>query len=122
MSATLLIVDDSVAIRGVISFVLRGSGYTCVEASDGQAALDVIDTTSIDGVISDLWMPGMNGLGLLDSVRKNGMRRFLPFLVLTTDSDPEMHRQLKEAGATCVISKPVAPDKLLSAVSRALGR
>lgn len=122
MSATLLVVDDSVAIRGVIAFVLRGSGYTCLEAADGQEALDVLDKNPIDGVISDLWMPGMNGLGLLESVRKDGLRRFLPFLVLTTDSDPEMHRQLLEAGATSVISKPVAPDKLLGAVSRALAR
>lgn len=117
----LLVVDDSVAIRGVISFVLRARGYECIEASDGGEALDMLEGGQVDAIISDLWMPGMNGLDFLKRVRVSVGERFVPFLVLTTDSDPAMHRELVEAGATCVINKPVKPEKLVSAVTRALG-
>lgn len=121
MSARLLVVDDSAAIRGVITFVLRGKGFDCVEAADGSEALDVLASKKVDAIISDLWMPGMNGLDFLKRVRAGTTERFVPFLVLTTDSDPAMHRELVEEGATCVINKPVKPEKLVSSVSRALG-
>lgn len=116
----ILIVDDSAAVRAAVAMMLRGGLYECIEAADGLEALDVLAAQNVHCVISDLHMPKMNGLEFLKHLRQTTTHRFLPVLVLTTDRVDENRAELRAAGATGVLSKPIDPTVLNEAVQRAI--
>lgn len=120
MSGTVLLVDDSSAIRWGMALVLRRAGYECLEAADGNEAVSVLSERQVDVVLSDLWMPGMDGLELLRTIRGDERLRFLPVVIVTTDGDQARHAELRTSGATGVVSKPVQPDDLLALIGRAV--
>lgn len=116
----ILIVDDSAAVRAAVAMMLRGGLYECIEAADGLEALDVLATQRVHCVISDLHMPNMNGLEFLQRLRQTTAHRFLPVLVLTTDRVDENRAELRRAGATGILSKPIDPAALNEAIQRAI--
>lgn len=120
MSKTILTVDDSSTMRQMIAFTLSQSGFVVLEASDGQEALDLARAQGADLVITDVNMPKMDGITLVGELRKLGLYRFTPILVLTTESTPEMKAKGKAAGATGWIVKPFSPEKLIETVNRVL--
>lgn len=71
MTITALVTDDSPTIRNMIAFTLKAIGVSTIEASDGQDALNKIETSAIDILIVDLNMPKINGLELISMLRKN---------------------------------------------------
>lgn len=119
MPKTILTVDDSASVRQMIAFTLREAGYGVVEAVDGKDALAKL-SGSIDLIISDVNMPEMNGIELVRSVRASGAYKYVPILMLTTESQPAMKQEGKAAGATGWIVKPFRPDQLISVVQRVL--
>jgi two-component system, chemotaxis family, chemotaxis protein CheY len=122
MAITILAVDDSVSIRAMVSFTLRGAGYTVVEAVDGLDALDKAKSNSdISLVLTDLNMPRMDGLALIKSLRS--LPRYLnaPILMLTTESSDTMKAQGRAAGATGWLVKPFDPKRLLDVIKKVLG-
>ncbi len=119
MPRTILTVDDSASVRQMIAFTLREAGYAVVEAVDGKDALAKL-SGSIDLIISDVNMPEMNGIELVRSVRASGAYKYVPILMLTTESQPAMKQEGKAAGATGWIVKPFRPDQLLSVIQRVL--
>jgi two-component system chemotaxis response regulator CheY len=120
MSKTILTVDDSSTMRQMIAFTLTQAGFSVLEASDGQEALDLARTKGADLVITDVNMPRMDGITLVQELRQLGSYRFTPILVLTTESTPEMKAKGKAAGATGWIVKPFSPEKLLETVNKVL--
>lgn len=118
MEKTILIVDDSNAIRQSIGFVLEQAGYQVVQAEDGADAVKKLETRSFDLVISDVNMPNMDGIALTKYIRQNGKHQFTPILMLTTESQAEMIQEGKAAGATGWIVKPFDPEKLMSVVKK----
>lgn len=121
MTKTILSVDDSASIRQMIQLTLQGAGYQVVQANDGAEGLAKAQATPVDMVVTDLNMPVMNGLGLIRELRKLPSYRGVPILFLTTESDAELKRQAKEAGATGWITKPFQQDQLVSVVKKVLG-
>lgn len=119
MPKTILTVDDSASVRQMIAFTLREAGYGVVEAVDGKDGLAKL-SGSIDLIISDVNMPEMNGIELVRSVRASGAYKYVPILMLTTESQPAMKQEGKAAGATGWIVKPFRPDQLISVVQRVL--
>jgi two-component system chemotaxis response regulator CheY len=119
MPKTILTVDDSASVRQMIAFTLREAGYAVVEAVDGKDALAKL-SGSIDLIISDVNMPEMNGIELVRSVRASGAYKYVPILMLTTESQPAMKQEGKAAGATGWIVKPFRPDQLISVIQRVL--
>jgi two-component system chemotaxis response regulator CheY len=99
---------------------LTQAGFSVLEASDGQEALDLARTKGADLVITDVNMPRMDGITLVQELRQLGSYRFTPILVLTTESTPEMKAKGKAAGATGWIVKPFSPEKLLETVNKVL--
>lgn len=117
MSKTILTVDDSASVRQMIGFTLREAGYNVLEAVDGNDALTKL-TGTVHLIISDLNMPGMNGIELIRRVRATEGYKYVPILMLTTESQPAVKQEGKAAGATGWIVKPFQPAKLLEVVSK----
>lgn len=120
MSKTILAVDDSASMRQLVSFTLRGAGYTVIEASDGQDALEKL-LAPVNLVLTDLNMPRLDGLGLTRAIRASTSYRYTPILLLTTESDPARKLEAKAAGATGWLVKPFQPEQLLATIKKVLG-
>ncbi len=118
MGKKILIVDDSESIREVVSFTLENAGHEVQKAVDGDNALEFLDGTTYDLIITDLHMPNKNGIELIREVRKNEAYKFIPILFLTTESQTAKKKEAKEAGATGWIVKPFVPEKLLAAINK----
>ena len=118
MSRRILVVDDSPTMRRLAAGTLRAAGYEVVEAVDGQAGLDRLVEIEIHAVVTDLNMPVMDGLVMIERVRSNPRTSAMPVLMVTTESSAEMREKGRAAGATGWITKPYAPQKLLSSVRR----
>jgi len=120
MAKKILTVDDSASIRQMVSFTLKQAGYDVVEAEDGRDGLMKAKAQSVDLVITDLNMPNMNGIELIRNLRQEGVYKFTPILMLTTESDDGIKSDGKQAGATGWIVKPFNPEQLLKVISRVL--
>ncbi len=121
MAKTVLNVDDSVSIRQMVAFTLRGAGYEVIEAADGQEGLDKARMKTVDLVLTDQNMPRMNGLALVRALRAMPSYHSVPILMLTTESGDEMKMQGKASGATGWLVKPFDPQKLLEVVGKVIG-
>lgn len=118
MARRILAVDDSRTMRGMVSCTLSGGGFEVIEAEDGLKALDMLASTRIDLVLTDITMPNMDGLALVRHIRASGRHVGMPILILTTESDEEVKAAARAAGATGWIVKPFVPERLLSIVAR----
>jgi two-component system chemotaxis response regulator CheY len=119
--ATILAVDDSASMRQMVSFTLKGAGYTVVEAVDGLDALNKAKSQAFDCVVTDVNMPNKDGISLIKELRALPNYKFIPMLMLTTESGMDKKQQGKEAGATGWIVKPFNPDQLLKTIKKVLG-
>ncbi|MFW6324737.1 MAG: response regulator [Desulfovibrionales bacterium] len=119
MSKKIMTVDDSSSVRQMVSFTLRDAGYEVVEATDGKDALGKLQN-GIGMIITDLNMPNMDGIELIRQVRANGSYKFIPIIMLTTESQDEKKKEGKSAGATGWIVKPFKPEQLLGVVRKVL--
>ncbi|MGX5835206.1 response regulator [Aeromonas piscicola] len=116
MGKTILVVDDSVGIRAAITMTLSSAGFDVIEAGDGEEALIQLDNQRVHLIISDLNMPGMDGMTLLRRVKAQQTTRYLPFIMLTTEDSEQIKREGFEAGARVWLTKPFEPLKLLDDV------
>lgn len=121
MSKTILAVDDSPSIRQMVSMTLQSAGYTVIEAVDGADGYDKAVANSINAVITDLNMPNLNGIEFIRKFRTHPSSKGIPILLLTTESDDELKRQAKEAGATGWITKPFKQEQLIAVMKKVLG-
>jgi len=115
-----LIVDDSVSMRQMVSFTLRQGGFEVIEAEHGQDALNKLQNTVVDLMITDLNMPVMDGITLIQNARKLPAMRTKPILMLTTEGLASKKEQGKAAGASGWIVKPFDPEKLLQTIAKVL--
>lgn len=120
MSKTIMTADDSSSIRQMVSFTLKQAGYSVVEAIDGSDALLKLKSNSIHMLISDLNMPKIDGIELIKQVRAMPEYKFIPIIMLTTESQADMKQKGKAAGATGWIVKPFKPEQLLSVIKKVL--
>ena len=111
--SSILIVDDSGAVRSVVRKLLTQLGFHNLdEASDGEVALAKISEKHFGLVISDWNMERMSGQVLLENVRANKQYANLPFIMMTADPSIEKVVKAKHAGVTCFIKKPFRADEL----------
>jgi two-component system chemotaxis response regulator CheY len=121
MSKTIMTVDDSVSMRQLITFTLRNAGYDTVEASDGKDALGKITGQTVHMLITDLNMPNMDGVELIRQVRTLPQFKFLPIIVLTTESNDAKKQAARAAGASGWIVKPFQEPQLIAVIKKFLG-
>ena len=120
MGKTILTADDSASMRQMVSFTLKGAGYEVVEAVDGKEGLSMISQTKVDMIITDLNMPNMDGIEMIRNVRAMPQYKFIPIILLTTESQDGKKKEGKAAGATGWITKPFKPEQLLAVVKKVL--
>lgn len=116
----MLIVDDAATMRQMVSFTLKQGGYEVVEAVHGQDALNKLQSNTVDLIITDLNMPVMDGITLIQNVRKMPAMKSKPILMLTTEGLAAKKEQGKAAGASGWIVKPFDPEKLLQTLAKVL--
>jgi len=121
MGKIIMTVDDSASVRQMVGFTLREANYQVVEAVDGKDALTKLQGMQVDMLITDLNMPNMDGIDLIRGVRAGSSNKFIPIIMLTTESQPEKKQEGKTAGATGWIVKPFKPDQLLAVIKKVLG-
>jgi DNA-binding response OmpR family regulator len=113
--ATVLIVEDDLALRRMYRAALALSGFNILEADDGLTALHLLDLRSIDIVVLDLMLPTMSGLVVQQEIAAHAHTRNIP-IVVVTGSD----LSLDHLDIPCVLRKPVSPDALVDAVRSCL--
>ncbi|NDY57088.1 response regulator [Desulfovibrio sulfodismutans] len=119
MTKTIMTVDDSASVRQMVGFTLKKEGYSVIEASDGKDALGKLKGT-VNMVITDLNMPNMDGIELIKNIRAQAAYKFIPIVMLTTESQATKKQEGKSAGATGWIVKPFTPEQLLAVVKKVL--
>ncbi|WP_409561457.1 response regulator [Hyphomicrobium sp. B1] len=122
MSASILTVDDSSSIRVAIKVALTGAGYQVSEAVDGADGIKKANAGKFDLIITDLNMPIMDGLTMIEELRKIPAHSGVPIIFLTTESDAALKQRAKSAGATGWLTKPFQADNLLKIVKKVLGQ
>jgi two-component system chemotaxis response regulator CheY len=124
MAYNVLIVDDSPAMRAFVRRVMDLSGLDvgrCLQAANGQEALELLRSEWVDVVLTDINMPIMDGEQFVRRVEEDDALRSIPVLVVSTDrSEDRMHRMLT-LGAKGYVTKPFLPETLRRQVEKVLG-
>lgn len=122
MSARILTVDDSASIRLTTNVALSSAGYSITEAVNGADGLAKAQAGQYDLIVTDLNMPVMDGLTMIEELRKIPSQTGIPIIFLTTESDAALKTRAKAAGATGWLTKPFDPENLVKIVRKVLGR
>jgi DNA-binding response OmpR family regulator len=115
--ARVLIVDDDLHIRQFLSYALTDEGYEVLEASDGQQALDLIDSSEPDAIVLDMKMPGMDGWEFARQYRQRASQQ-APIIVLTAAQDAE--KRALDVEAVRFVAKPFDLDYLVEQLASLL--
>lgn len=121
MEKLIMTADDSASVRQMVAFTLKQGGYNVIEAVDGRDALNKLATQKIDMLLTDLNMPHVDGIGLIKGVRSGTLNKFIPIVMLTTESQDSKKAEGKSAGASGWIIKPFKPEQLIAVVKKVLG-
>jgi two-component system chemotaxis response regulator CheY len=124
MSVNILVVDDSMPMRTVIIRTIKSSGFGAanfIEADNGQDALDKMKDEWLDLVVTDYNMPEMDGMTLIQEMKKDSVFKEIPVLVVTTEGSQEKVEEFLEMGAAGYIKKPFTPEQIRQKLTELLG-
>ncbi len=121
MTKRILVVDDDEMVLMALDELLKPEGYEVQTVASGKEALQKLDGSSYDLIMTDVIMPEMDGFELCKKIREKEQYREVPIVFLTAKSREEDRVRGLEAGANLFLSKPISPDKLLGIVSSTLG-
>jgi PAS domain S-box-containing protein len=113
-----LVVDDSASVRLVLQDGLLNEGYHVLTAENGKKALEVIENTMPDFILSDVYMPEMDGLELCATLHGNPSYSHIPFVVMSTEKDAGNMRQMMTYGAAAFIIKPFNIEQLIITLNK----
>lgn len=112
--ARIVIVDDNKLILGILGSMLKNAGHVVLEAGDGEKGLGLVESSVPDLVITDYYMPGMNGADMIRAMKKSEDLKGIPVIALAGTADSENQTML--AGANLYLAKPFHAEQILSAV------
>lgn len=118
MEKTVLVVDDSSAMRALLGVALRSAGFMVIEAHDGSAALGRLADCPVDLIVSDCIMPVMDGISFVRAVKKDPALSKIPIVMLTTESQGAQIQEGRALGVQAWIVKPFKPEKFIEAIRR----
>lgn len=118
----ILIVDDSSMIRLIVSKAAKKAGYDVVEASNGQEGIDqLLKNNDISLILCDINMPVMDGLTMIGNIKEDESLKYIPVVMLTTESDEKLKQQGRELGVKAWMVKPFNETSFLKAMSKLIG-
>ena len=123
MPYNVLVVDDSRVIRAVIKKTLGLAGVEVNElheAQNGKEALDILKEKQIDLVFSDIHMPEMNGVEMIEKMMSDGVLRDIPVIVVSSEGSKERMGELLEKGARAYVRKPFTPELIRDLVQETM--
>ncbi|MFW6410172.1 MAG: response regulator [Halanaerobiales bacterium] len=123
MSGTILAVDDSKTVRASLKYALSNNGFEIELAENGRKGLEILSDMDNEGwkpdmIISDINMPVMDGITFIKEVKGEPKYKYIPILVLTTESQEAKKMEGKEAGAAGWLVKPFSNEQLLAVVNK----
>jgi len=118
---TVLVVDDAAFVREMLHFMLTKAGYNTLPGVDGNDALTFFDGRNIDLVVTDLNMPGMNGLELITKIKSKEHYKYTPIVLFVADDETHNNHYRKIPGVTVVFDKKNIKEKLLPTVRKMIG-
>jgi len=121
MAKKILIVDDASLIRNVAHKAAIEAGYETVLAENGEAGLKALEENEIDLIFSDVNMPIMSGLEMVEKIRAEDKYKYIPIVMLTTESKPELKEAAQKLGVKAWFLKPFNKDKFLLVLKKLLG-
>jgi two-component system chemotaxis response regulator CheY len=119
MAYNILIVDDSITTRAVISKTINIAGVETneiFEANNGKEALDILNENWIDIIFSDINMPVMGGVELIERMYNDGVLKTIPVIIVSTEGNATRIEQLKSRGVKAYIRKPFTPELIKGVV------
>lgn len=122
MAITVLIIDDAVHIRRLVTRMLRQAGFNTIEAADGFQGLQVLREQKPDVVTCDIWMPYMDGYEFLASVKKDPDIKDIPIIVVTAVGQEEEAAKAAEMGANAFLTKPFSSSHLIETIHTQLNQ
>jgi len=124
MALNILVVDDSVTVRAVVAKTLHISGIQpnqIHEASNGKEALEIMKEHWVDLIFSDINMPVMGGVEMIQQMQQDDMLRTIPVIVISTEGSATRIEQLKAQGVRAYIRKPFTPEQVRALVHDIIG-
>ena len=124
MAYNILIVEDSIPMRAVIRKIIKASGFNVgqfFEASNGMEALDVLEAEWLDLVLTDYNMPDMDGLKLLEEMKRDDTLSSIPVVMITTEGSRQRVEEFLATGAAGYIKKPFTPEEIKQELSHIMG-
>ena len=119
--AKILAVDDSKVMRDMITAVLTGEGHEVVTVENGMRAMEVAREQQFNLVLCDINMPGMSGFSLVTKLRRLEHFKFIPIIMVTTETSDYKKDKAKGSGASGWLAKPFTPERLINAVNKLIG-
>lgn len=119
--AKILIADDQLVMRNMFKVILQDEPHELTLAVDGQDALDKAQVQRYDLVLSDLYMPKLDGIELVEKLRALSTYKGVPILIVSTENKEDKKAAGRRAGANGWIIKPITKDRLLPAIKKLLG-
>ena len=116
----ILVVDDEPDILMVVQMILRGCGHQILEASTGEMALQLLEHQNPDAVLLDVRLPGIDGLEVLERLRKASIHSVLPVIMLSASSGPSLVERASGLGCSGFVAKPFDPEALIRTLNEAL--
>jgi two-component system chemotaxis response regulator CheY len=124
MPCNILIVDDSQTMRKVIRKAISISGFNlgkCLEAGNGKEALEILSLHHVDIILADLNMPVMNGIEMIQEIRKDENYLHIPVVLITTEGSEKRLEELRRIGVNGYIQKPFYPEMVRNILTQILG-
>lgn len=124
MAYNVLVVDDSLPMRAVIAKTVKASGFKVgriFDASNGREALRILKEEWLDLVLTDYNMPDMDGLELIQEMKKDEALEAIPVVVVTTEGSRQRVKEFIEMGAADYVKKPFTPEEIRQKLNRIMG-
>ena len=124
MAYKLLVVDDSLPMRSIIIRTIKASGFSDAEflqAGNGKEALEILVNDWVDLVVTDYNMPDMNGMELINEMKKDDILQAIPVLVVTTEGSRQKVEEFLAKGAAGYVKKPFTPEAIRDHITKILG-
>ena len=122
MAAKILIIEDEIAVREMLTFTLKNNGFETFEAGNSEEALNIVSKNNINLILLDWMLPGKAGIDIARSLRASIETKELPIIMLTAKSEESDKIMGLESGADDYITKPFSPKELMARIKALLRR